>query len=144
MNKDPFCSNQFTTTKYDSAEAKAKWANAMASWVERGFPENGWRKSLYIPLSRHLYGHIAHYNQYGFYAQWFDDIQRQLAWLEYVARGGIYGGVISDPAHTWSDVEQAFSVWVRKSGLLARYRQLCAADIEAAKPAATCHVAGEV
>jgi hypothetical protein len=128
--KAPFCAEQFTATRWDSAQEKAKWANAMASWAERGFPKEGWRKGLYQQLHTHMYGHIAHYDQYGFYCEWFDGIHRQLEWLKYAASSGPFGSV-GDPAYCWCDVERAFSVWVRQSGLIEHYQQLCAKDIEA-------------
>src|SRR5436853_622236 len=104
--KPPFGAEQFTATEWDSAEDKAKWANAMASWIQRGFPQNGWRKSLYHHLQLHMYGHIAHFNMHGFYSEWFANIHLQLQWLQYAARGGAYG-MVGDPAHTWCDVELA-------------------------------------
>lgn len=140
--KQPFCAEQFTTTKWDSAQDKAQWANAMASWVQRGFPTNGWRKGLYEALHTHMFGHIAHFNQYGFYEEWFANIHRQLQWLQYVAQGGAFG-MAGDPAYTWCDVERAWSAWVRESGLIARYQQLCAEDIEAKERAVLAHLSAK-
>jgi len=130
MSQKPFCAEQFTATQWDSARDKATWANAMAAWVARGFPVNGWRRGLYDPLHVHLYGHIAHYNQQGFYAEWFGDVHCQLRWLQFAASGGAFVGGVGDPAFTWSDVELAWSTWVRESGLIDHYRQLCSLDIE--------------
>jgi hypothetical protein len=130
VHKQPFCAAQFTATHWDSAQDKAKWANAMALWAKRGFPRNGWRKGLYGPLT-HMYGHIAHFNQDGFYEVWFADIHCRLRWLQYAARGGAFAGGAGDPAYTWSDVEQALRVWIRNSGLIAHYQQICSQDIEA-------------
>lgn len=132
MPQKPFQAAQFTPTPYYTAEDKTKWANAMASWVERGFPANGWTKSLYKNLSTNMYGHIAHYNQPGFYDTWFSDIHQQLEWLQFAASGGTFGQFpYRDPNYTWCDVERAFKIWIRASGLLAKYEKLCAADIEA-------------
>src|SRR5689334_3842496 len=117
----PFCAEQFTATKWVSAEEKAKWANAMASWIMRGFPKNGWRKGLYEPLHQ-MYGHSAHYNQEGFYAEWFSSIHRQFQWLEYVAGGGAFG-ILGDPAWTWSDVERAMRAWIWGSKLIEQYQR---------------------
>lgn len=61
----PFVAEQFTATKWASAEEKARWANAMRSWIQRGFPEKGWRKGLYEHL-HNMYCHIAHTNMHGF------------------------------------------------------------------------------
>ncbi|GHP00665.1 hypothetical protein KSF_107120 [Reticulibacter mediterranei] len=140
MSGPPFCANQFTSTAFDSHEEKAKWANAMASWIRRGFPKNGWRKGLYEPLHTNLYGHIAHFDLHGFYAEWFADIHQQLQWLQYAAKGGAFGGGRGDPAYTWSDVERALSAWIRGSGLIERYQQRCAQEIEAKERALLSHL----
>ncbi len=124
----PFCAAQFTATKWASAEEKAKWANTMVSWIQRDFPLNGWTKNLYHHLSN-MYGHIAHYNQIGFYGNWFETIHQRLEWLQYIAHKGNFG-CLGDPTWTWSDVEQAFSAWVCQSGLIECYQQRCAQDIE--------------
>jgi hypothetical protein len=133
-----FHADQFSTTQWATAEQKAQWENALASWVSRGFPQNGFTKSLYERL-RNTFGHIAHYNRAGFYGVWFADIHRQLKWLRYVAKGGAYGP-IGDAAYTWSDVEAAFSAWVLQSGLMARYEQRCAAAIETSERALLAHL----
>ena len=130
MSNKPFQAEQFTPTKCDTAQDKALWANRMASWVRRGFPPEGWTKGLYTLLRSHLYGHIAHYNKEGFYAEWFADIHRQLAWLTFAREGG-WLGYVGDPRATWSDVEEALSAWIREQGLVETYQQLCAADIQA-------------
>lgn len=130
MSKEPFHAEQFTATQWDSALDKATWANAMSSWAKRGFTKNGWRENIYHQLHVHMYGHIAHYNQEGFYAAWFADIHRQLGWLQYAVDGGAFAGGLGDPAYTWSDVELALSVWIHESGLIDHYQQLCSQDIE--------------
>src|SRR5690348_11919829 len=109
--KKLFIADQFTPTQWATAEQKAQWANAMASWAFRGFNPEGFKRNLYERL-RNMYGHIAHFNQGGFYTEWFSDIYRRLEWLEYVARGGAWGKSVGDPAWTWSDAEKAFTAWV--------------------------------
>src|ERR1700676_3664785 len=105
MKAKTFSTEQFMATKWDDAEAKTKWANAMAAWVQKGFPEKTFRRGLYEHLSIHMYGYIAHYNKQGFYYEWFQNTRCRLAWLKYAAREGAFGCVMGDPAWTWSDVE---------------------------------------
>lgn len=121
----PFSASQFTATQWDSAEAKAKAANDLASFVERGMPEKGWRKGIYHTLYQHLFSHIAHYDQFGFFDTWFRTAEQRAEWAEYVLRGGAFGyaGRSGDPAFTWSDVEAAFIEWFRDSGLPERFER---------------------
>ncbi len=120
-----FCAKQFTATQWHTAADKAKWANDMAAWVQRGFPEARWRRGLYHHLATYLYSHIAHYTMHGFYARWFATPYKQLEWMEYVLRGGA-SGIYGAPTDTWCDVERAFQLWLRQSGLVEKQRQLCA------------------
>ena len=130
MKQRPFSVEQFTATEWDSAEGKARWANAMAAWVERGFPERGFTNILYQQLHLHMYSHIAHYDKQGFYRNWFCDNYQRLKWLRYTIEGGACG-YATDAAWTWSDVEKAFSQWVRSVGLIEQYEKLCAEETEA-------------
>jgi len=63
-----------------------------------------------------MFGHIAHYDRGGFYAEWFEDLAARIRWLEYIGRGGMFGEMgwgMGSAAHTYSDVEQAISEWLR-------------------------------
>ncbi len=138
--KNIFSVAQFTATPYNTAEDKVKWANAMASWVQRGFPESGWRKGLYDGLYIHMYSHIAEYNQYGFYCVWFDGIDKQLQWLKYASKGGYLPGGAGHPEYTWSDVEKAFSAWIKENGFIAKYQKLVDDSIETQERAQLSHL----
>lgn len=107
MNK-PFTAAQFTPTKWDTAEDKAKFANHFVRFVEGGFKESVFPKWFYRRLSM-TFGHIAHYNKAGFYDQWFSTADRRIEFIENVRRSSIYG----DPAWTYSDVEKVLQGWVR-------------------------------
>lgn len=101
MPRNPFRAEQFTPTHWATAEQKAQWANAMALWVLRDFPQNGFTKRLYIPLSTHLYGHISHFNREGFSARWFRDIHRQLQDAALVSTDPCPPGMMDNP-NLWS------------------------------------------
>jgi len=127
--KQPFCAEQFTATKWATAKEKATWINGMVSFILKGFPEERWREGLYHHLYN-MYCHIAHYNRHGFYAEWFATDHERLAWLEYVAKGGAFGGGMGEPTYTWCYVEAALSAWIRDSPFIELYRFLCAQHIE--------------
>lgn len=119
-----FGAEQFTATKWDSGEDKAKGLSALVSFIQAGFPEAKFTRRVYDVLYLHLFGHIAHFNKAGFYAEWFATPARQLAWLRYAARGGAYGAGHGDPAYTWSDVETVLVDWLRSSGVVNRYEAI--------------------
>ena len=120
-----FTASQFTATEFDTAADKAKAANDLASFVKRGMPESGWRKGIYHTLYQHLFGHIAHYDQFGFYGEWFSTPEQRAEWIEYVLGGGMFGrgNFYGDPRYTWVDVERAFTEWLEDSGLPDRFRR---------------------
>ena len=116
-----FEAEQFTATKWASAEDKAKGLSALVSFIQAGFPGAKFTRRVYDVLYLHMLGHIAHFNQAGFYAEWFATPERQLEWLRYAVHGGAYGAGIGDPAYTSSDVETVLVEWVRASGMVHRY-----------------------
>lgn len=118
----PFSAERFTATQWDSADDKAKAANALAAFVEAGMPESRFTKSVYHTLYQHMFSHIAHFDRYGFFATWFSTAEQRAEWIAYALRGGIFGSV-GDPAFTWSDVEAAFTEWLGDSDLPGRFER---------------------
>ena len=57
-----FQADEFTATKWDNSEVKAKFANDLCRFIAADFKESLFTKALYQRLSMCL-GHIAHYNQ---------------------------------------------------------------------------------
>ncbi len=55
-----FVTADFVPTQWDSAEQKAKFANALLTFVAHDFPRSKFRESFYRRLSN-TFGHIAHY-----------------------------------------------------------------------------------
>lgn len=102
MTKTKFTANMFTPTKWDSAQDKADFANKFIRFIENGFQETQFTKKFYTRLSN-CFGHIAHYNKFGFYDTWFSDYYSQVAFLNNALTHSCYG----DPAWTYSDVERA-------------------------------------
>ena len=106
--KKQFTADQFTPTEWDSAEQKAKFGNQFVRLVERGFQQTDFPKWFYRRLSM-TFGHIAHYNQAGFWETWFSDQGQQLAFLRYTETASTYGS----PEHTYCDVEWAIQQWLK-------------------------------
>lgn len=123
----PFTADQFTSTEYDSAKEKAKWANAMVNFIEKGFREQDFTKRVYDGLYIHLYDHIAHYNQWGFYSEWFSTDRKRLEWFLYALDNVPHG---SPRNWLWDDVEIAFAGWIRESGLIEEYSERIAKATE--------------
>lgn len=109
MNK-PFTADQFTPTKFSTAEDKAKFANHFVRFVEGGYKWSVFPKWFYNRLSM-CFGHIAHYNRLGFYETFFLD-NATIADFKRATMGTIYG----DPAWTHSDVERALQGYFKTQG----------------------------
>jgi len=114
--KTVFTANQFTPTKFDTAEDKARFANHFVRFIEKGFPRTLFPKWFYRRLSS-TFRHTAHYNIDGFYGMWFGGPERQQNFLQHTRLVEIYG----DPAFTYSDVEKALQNWAKERMLLAQY-----------------------
>ena len=130
MKKAIFNSANFTATKFDSAADKARFANHFVRFVESGFKDTLFYDWFYKRLSM-TFGHIAHYNRHGFYAEWFSDAAARARFLKHTAAGYGYG----DPAWTYSDVEKALTAWVKEKKLDDYWAGRAATDLEAAERA---------
>jgi hypothetical protein len=119
-----FTSAEFTPTKWDSAEAKADFANKLCQFIAADFKESLFTKAFYNRLSMTC-GHIAHYNREGFFGTFFRDLAGKADFLEQTLQWPCFG----DPAWTYCDVERAVQRRLRQCDLTA-YRALRAAEIE--------------
>jgi hypothetical protein len=100
--KKIFVAEQFTPTKFNTAQDKADFANWLIDFMESGFKATKFYKLQYVQLSN-CFGHIAHYNKAGFYDHWFETVNKQLMFRANIRQWPCYG----DPAFTFSDVEKA-------------------------------------
>jgi len=105
-----FQMQDFTPTKWATADEKAKIANKMTRFILGGFQQGSFNKKMYQHLSN-MFGHIAHYDINGFYFEWFEDTEKCLRWVENMTNNWLVG--LGDPKHTWSDVEKALVQWVK-------------------------------
>jgi hypothetical protein len=114
---------QFTTTKWNTAEDKARMTNKFTKFILNGFQQPSFTKEMYKRLST-MFGHIAEYDIQGFYAVWFKDDAACLKWAENVGKGGVLGFVVGDPAWTWSDVEKALQEWIRENRIVEQIQRI--------------------
>lgn len=106
--------SEFVATKFYTAEDKAKAVNALLAFVDAGFPMAKFTKRVYDALYLNLFGHIAHYDKFGFYDEWFSSDERQREWMVYAAKGGAYNfGGYGDPSVTWCDAEKVVAEEMR-------------------------------
>ena len=130
-----FYPGQFSATKYDSAEDKAKTANGLVRFLANGCQRPAFTARIYQALSLHMFGHIAEYNIDGFYATWFGTPQACAAWVTYVLRGGAYGFHDQGWGDGWGDVESAVAAWLKASGVADAILHLGETSTEASERA---------
>ena len=128
----------YTATKFSTAEDKAKFERQFKTFVLADFPASKFPKWFYTRLSM-TFGHIAHYNQGGFYDTWFTNTQGKLDFLYRTAEYPNAG----DPAWTFSDVERALSAWVRDIRLIGVYTDKLNSETEKAERAQLAQLQGK-
>jgi hypothetical protein len=121
-----YSASQFTPTQWDSAEDKARFANQFVRFVKSGFAAKNFTQKFYRRLSL-TFGHIAHYDRGGFWNVFFTSPKEIVRFLEQTLGHSCCG----DPAWTYSDVERALQSWLLLEGVLHRYREQAAAEMEA-------------
>ena len=112
-----FTAAEFTATQWDSADDKAKFANALMKFIANEFPRPNFTKSLYRRLSN-TFGHIANYNIDGFYGVFFERDADKVAFLEQTLSWPHFG----DPTFTFSDVERAVKRRLRAANVIDIFR----------------------
>lgn len=109
-----FFAAQFTPTKWDTAQDKADFANRFAAFVKAGFPQSGFTKKFYNRLSN-TFGHIAHYNQLGFWETFFTSTDKKVDFIRLTLSHPCYG----HPEFTYCDVERALQAWLEENNVYA-------------------------
>lgn len=118
MTTKLFNAKQFTATKWNSQEDKAKFANHFVDFVKSGFSQSKFHKWFYNRLHM-TFGMIAHYDQGGFFATYFEDDQGKVDFIQECLRYHCWG----DVTYTYSDVEKALQVWLRENSILEKLQQ---------------------
>ena len=111
-----FVAADFVPTQWDTAEQKAKFANALLTFVVQDFPRSKFHENFYRRLSN-TFGHIACYNSAGFYGRFFLNAQDKLEFLEQCVTWPCHG----DPTYTYSDVERAVVARLTQSQIVAMF-----------------------
>ena len=106
MTKTNFTADRFTPTQHSTAEEKAKFCNDFAKFILGGFPRSMFKSAFYRRLSN-IFGHVAHYDETGFYETSFADPEKQRQFVLNIHRWVPLG----DPRFCWSDVERELKSW---------------------------------
>ena len=112
-----FVAADFVPTQWDTAEQKAKFANALMRFIADDFPRSKFHERFYRRLSN-TFGHIANYNSAGFYGRFFLSAEDKLTFLEQCVTWPCYG----DPTFTYSDVERAIGARLRSAKIVTLMR----------------------
>lgn len=123
-----FTPDRFTPTKWDSVEKKANFAKQFIRFVQSDFANAKFPQTFYRRLSM-TFGHIAHFNQHGFFETFFTTTEDKVRFLRMTLAHPCYG----DPAWTYSDVERALQTWLRENDVLTRYEARLAEETAAAE-----------
>jgi hypothetical protein len=107
-----FVAADFVPTQWDTSEQKAKFANALLTFVAQDFPRSKFHERFYRRLSN-TFGHIAHYDSGGFYGRFFLTPEDKLEFLEQCVTWPCHG----DPTYTYPDVERAVSARLRSANI---------------------------
>src|SRR5436305_9390505 len=118
--------DRFTPTKWDSADKKAVFAKQFIRFVESDFARSRFPRTLYQRLSM-TFGHIAHFNQHGFFEEFFTTTEGKVCFLRMKLAHSCWG----DPAFTYSDVERSLQSWLRACAVLSKYEQRLTDETEA-------------
>jgi len=128
----------YVATQYSTSADKEKFAKQFVRFVEGGFKPTQFPKWFYNRLNG-CFGHIAHFNQGGFYDVWFSSKTRQRDFLLNAVRHPCYG----DPAFTYSDVERQIGQWIEASGLISKLNTEIAWANEASERAELARLKGK-
>jgi hypothetical protein len=130
LTRPTFTDEDFNPTKFCSAADKATFGNTLCRFIATDFKLALFTQKFYQRLSN-CFGMIAHYNRDGFFSEYFRGNDGKIAFLDQLQRWPCCG----DPAYTFSDVERAIKARLRTCDLLSGYRELRAAEINAAERA---------
>lgn len=128
--KEPFTTDMFTPTKWDTAADKLLFARQFVKFVESGFSKNYFTKKFYNRLMN-CFGNIAHYDIHGFWATFFTSDVDKLDFIKQCLSHPCYG----DTEYTFSDVERVLIKWLVDYGVEQTLRRDVEEDTETAERA---------
>lgn len=94
--------------EFASAEDQARFANQFVKFAKSGFDRSQFPKWFYQRLSM-TFGHIAHYNQEGFYQEFFTTPADKMRFIDQTVSSPGYG--------PWGDCERQIRTWLLDSGI---------------------------
>ena len=100
--------HKFTSTEFSTVQDKIKFYNQFIKFVESDYNRSKFPKWFYNRLSM-TFGHIAHYNQDGFYNTFFTTKEDKKDFINQCLQYGCYG----QPEYTYCDVEKALQSWIK-------------------------------
>jgi hypothetical protein len=130
-----FTSDHFTATQWEGADRKARLARQFIKFVQSDFAKAQFGNAFYARLAL-TFGHIAHYDLHGFYAEFFTTTNDKLRFL----RQTLQHQCVGDPAFTYSDVEKALQRWLQQNRVLEKYEHILAEENRAAEKAEVLHI----
>lgn len=125
-----FTADRFAPTQWECADRKAHFARQFIRFVESDFAKDRFAHTFYLRLSL-AFGHIAHFNQAGFYETFFTTTADKVRFLRMTLKHECYG----DAGYTYSDVERALQSWLHQNGILGNYERRLAEEQEATERA---------
>jgi hypothetical protein len=111
-----FTAKKFTPTKWERVERKVSFARQFIRFVESDFSKRQFPHAFYVRLAL-TFGHIAHYNQGGFFDHFFSSTEGKVRFLQQTLQHPCCG----DPTFTYCDVERAVQSWLHQNGILEKY-----------------------
>lgn len=111
--------NVLTAIKWSTVEDKKRFIKQFKLFVKSDFNIHKFPKWFYVQLSM-CFGHIAHYNQLGFFDTFFRSIESKIDFIQHCLNGGGYG----DPAFTYSDAERYIQLWLVHENILHNLKQV--------------------
>lgn len=128
--KKTFTTDQFTPTKWDTAEDKLWFARQFAKFVESGFSKNYFTKRFYNRLMN-CFGHIAYFDIHGFWATFFTSDVDKHQFIKQCLDWTCYG----DAECTYSDVEKVLIKWLADYGVEQTLRRDVVENVESTERA---------
>ncbi len=102
--------------------------------IESNFERRLFTHSVYDGLYLHCFGHIAHYDIHGFYAEQFDSTARQLRWFvdawKYVNAMNHRTSPERGDTHSWRDVESALIATIDERDYVRTWAHRHNAEVE--------------
>ena len=115
----------YTATKWSTIADKEKFEKQFKKFVFNDFQMKHFPKWFYLRLTQ-CFGHIAHYNQAGFYDVFFHNSLGKINFLQQCVEYPQYG----DPECTFVDVEAVLRSWIQQEQFISQYRKQLANEQE--------------